>query len=45
MRLYLDDAGDSLLRGRNTANLISDGGGLLCPVISQIGAMVLLMSL
>ena len=33
--LYLDDAGDSPERGRNTANLISDGGDLLCPFISN----------
>ena len=31
MWLYRDDAGDSLCRGRNVANLISDGGGLFCP--------------
>ena len=29
-RLYLD-AGDLSERGRNVANLISDGGGLFCP--------------
>ena len=42
--LYPDDAGDSSERGRNTANLISDGEGLFCP-FSQIGAIVLLILL
>ena len=42
--LYLDDVEDSSKRGRNAANLISDGGGLFCP-FSQIGAMVLLILL
>ena len=43
-RLYLDDAGYSSERGRNAANLISNGGGLFA-LFSQIGAMVLLISL
>ena len=29
--LYPDDAGDLSERGRNAANLISDGGGHFCP--------------
>ena len=41
---YLDDAGDLSERGRNPANMISDGGGLFA-LFSQIGAMVLLISL
>ena len=40
--LYPDDAGFSSERGKNAANLISDGGGLFCPC--SIGAMVLLIS-
>ena len=41
---YLDDAGDLSERGRNPANMISDGGGLFA-LFSQIGAMVMLISL
>ena len=33
--LYPDDAGDSSERGRNAANLISDGGGLFGPFFSN----------
>ena len=33
--LYPDDAGDLSERGRNAANLISDGGGLFCPCYSN----------
>ena len=33
--LYLDDAGDPSARGRNAANMISDGGGLFCPFFSN----------
>ena len=42
--LYPDDAGDLTERGGNTANWISDGGGLFCPFFSQIGAIVMLIS-
>ena len=35
MRFYLDDAGDLSKRERNTANLISDGGGLFWPFFSN----------
>ena len=42
--LYPDDTGDLSERGRNAANLISDGGGLFA-LFSQIGTMVLLISL
>ena len=41
--LYLDDAGDSLERGRNVANLIS-GGVSLFALFSQYVAIVLLIS-
>ena len=34
--LYLYDAGDSSERGRNAANLISDGGGLFCPFFLKL---------
>ena len=33
--LYLDDARNPSERGRNAANLISDGGGLFCPFFSN----------
>ena len=33
--LYPDDAGDLSERGINAANLISDGGGLFCPLFSN----------
>ena len=33
--LYPDDAGFLLERGRNVANLISDGGGLFCCFFSN----------
>ena len=33
--LYFDDAGDSSERGRNAANLISDGGGHFCLFFSN----------
>ena len=33
--LYPDDAGDLSKRGRNAANLISDGGGLFCRFFSN----------
>ena len=42
---HLDDAGDLSERGRNPANMISDGGGLFALFFSQIGATVLLISL
>ena len=42
-RLYFDDTEDLFERGRNAANLISEGGGLFA-LISQIGAMVQLIS-
>ena len=32
---YLDDAWYSSERGRNAANLISDGGSLFCPLFSN----------
>ena len=41
-RLYLD-AGDPSERGRNAANVMTDGGGLFCPFF-LIVAMVLLIS-
>ena len=35
--LYLDDAGDPLEIRRNAANLICDGGGLICPFFLNLG--------
>ena len=34
--LYLINAGDSSERGRNAANLISDGGGLFLPFFLEL---------
>ena len=42
-RLHLDYTEDLFERGRNATNLISEGGGLFA-LISQIGAMVQLIS-